>query len=137
MRLTKQADCALRVLMYLAAADRRPVTALSMARRLGVPTSQVTGVLATLVQHHFVDSCSDTDAAYCLSRPIIAIRLGEVVRHFAPARIEEGCEYCLSRVPCRMRIAVAEGARAFIQELDAYTLADIVGDGYQRLALVT
>lgn len=136
MRLTERTDYALRVLMVLGASGRRH-TASSLAEAFGVSAHHLTKVVQRLQQIGWVSTSAGRGGGVELAVEAEAVTVGEVVRAMEPdldlvecLRESGGCPL---EGPCRLVGALRSARRAFLDELDAVTLADLVEGRKGRL----
>lgn len=132
MRLTKQTNYAIRMLMYC---DSN--TGLSRVRAIaefyGLSEQFLMKILQTLTKAGFVESVRGRHGGIRLARPAEEIGLGEIVRatedNFALAECFEGGEgACSLFSSCGLNSALKEALDAFLAVLDSYTLADLTNN---------
>ena len=131
MRLTSFTDFSLRTLMYLAMNRERLVTVQDIADDHGIARNHLTKVVHHLGQLGYVTTLRGRNGGLRLACEPEAIRIGEVVRHtendfnmaacFDPAG--SGCMYSAA---CALKGALGRATAAFMAELDAVTLADMI-----------
>jgi len=140
MRLTLHTDYALRTLMYLALNKGRRPTIEEIAQRHGISRNHLMKVAATLVQHGFVESTRGRNGGLVLARPAAAINIGTVVRatedNFTLVECFDGASNsCVVAPACQLKQPFREAVQAFLNVLDRYTLADMVGSKASQRAL--
>lgn len=133
MRLTTFTDYTLRVLMYLALDPNRRATIPEIALAYGISENHLMKVVLQLSRDGTVESIRGKGGGVRLARDPREIRLGQVVRAsegeaplvecFAP-----DSNQCRIAPACRLARALDEAFNAFHASLDAYTLADLVGN---------
>lgn len=131
MRLDKQTDYALRVLMYLAAEEDRQSTIAAIAARYRISTTHVAHVVHLLGRAGFVETMRGYAGGVRLARDGTSIRVGDVVRQMEAdlgvvecLRSAGGC--CLITRHCRLKPLLAAATTAFLEALDARTIGDLV-----------
>lgn len=77
--LTKRSDYAIRACVYLAEADRCPVSSRRIAAPMGIPPAFLPQVLGDLQRAGLVDSTSGKSGGYCLARDAARLSVLEVV----------------------------------------------------------
>lgn len=133
MRLTSFTDYSLRVLMYLAADPDRRATIGEIAAAYGISEHHLVKVVHFLGKAGVLANVRGRGGGVELARSPEAVNLGAVVRATeGPAEpaecfVPESNACRISRA-CRLRKALEEAAEAFLAVLDAYTLADLVGN---------
>ena len=131
MRLTKQTDYSLRVLIYLGVHPGRPATIDEVAAAYGISKNHLMKVVYHLSTEGFLDTQRGRGGGFHLARDPHLIRIGSVVRStetdfalvecFAP--IDEECSIYKS---CKLRGVLHEALEAWFTTLDRYTLADLI-----------
>jgi Rrf2 family nitric oxide-sensitive transcriptional repressor len=133
MRLLLFTDYALRVLLYVATHPRAPVPASTIAAAYGISPDHVAKATKTLTREGFLRATRGAMGGVELARPAESICVGDVVRAFeresgvVSCLQEDGAECRIERV-CRLRHVFARAEAAFFDELDRWTLADLLGN---------
>lgn len=129
MRLTRFSDYALRVLMYAAAAGDRLVTIEETATTYGISRAHLMKVVNILTRTGYLKGVRGRSGGFALARPPEAINLGEVIRATEPDFALVECfatgNQCVITGCCRLPQVLNRALDAFVQTLDAYTIADI------------
>jgi Rrf2 family transcriptional regulator, nitric oxide-sensitive transcriptional repressor len=141
VRLTKHSDYALRVLVYVAAAEGRQVATEEISDAFGISAHHLVKVVAKLGKAGFLAIKRGRSGGVSLARDAAQIRLGKVVEATEPdfalvECLEAGNTSCALSGSCGLVRPLMEAQRAFIAALDQYTLADAVGGRgtrYRRL----
>jgi Rrf2 family transcriptional regulator, nitric oxide-sensitive transcriptional repressor len=133
MRLDKQTDYALRVLMYLGANGGRLSTIAEIAGRFAISEAHLMKVVHRLGRAGFVETVRGRAGGLRLAGDGEAIRVGDVVRRMeselAPVEcLRDGGGRCLITSCCRLKAALAKAMAAFLAALDECTVADLVRD---------
>ncbi|WP_417593513.1 RrF2 family transcriptional regulator [Parasphingorhabdus sp.] len=132
MRLSVHTDYALRTLMYLAANDgHHSIT--EIARRYDISKNHLMKVAQRLVAEGFVESVRGRSGGLLLGQPADTINVGTVVRTFEDYGTFVECfdragNGCVVTPVCGLRHVLSDGVEAFLQHLDGFTVADLVGD---------
>ncbi len=84
MRLTKHSDYALRVLVYVAAAEGRQVSTEQIATSYSISTHHLVKVVGTLGRAGFLTVRRGRSGGFVLAREPSEIRIGEVVAATEP-----------------------------------------------------
>jgi Rrf2 family protein len=129
MRVSAQADYAIRAMVELAAAGEGPVKGDRIAQAQRIPIKFLENILGDLRQGGLVRSQRGSDGGYWLARPADEIAIADVIRvvegpiaHVRGVR-PESVEYSGSAVPLRdLWIALRANMRAV---LETVTLADV------------
>lgn len=130
MRLTQLSDYSLRVLMYLGAKPQGLATIQEIASAYGISENHLMKVVHRLAQNGFVETVRGRGGGLRLKGDAEGIRLGAVVRAMEEDfRIVE-CfgedNTCRITGACRLRMILDGALGAFLESLDAWTLADLV-----------
>jgi len=132
MRLTLHTDYALRVLLYLASQkDDARATIREIARIYRISHNHLVKVVHRLVQGGWVQTVRGRKGGLKLARDPAQIRLGEIVRATEPDLLLLECfdlatNTCPIAEHCALKGALARALGAFLRELDAITLADLI-----------
>jgi Rrf2 family transcriptional regulator, nitric oxide-sensitive transcriptional repressor len=145
VRLTKHSDYALRVLVYVAAAEGRQISTEEISDAFGISAHHLVKVVGKLGKTGFLTIKRGRSGGVQLARDADQIRIGEVVEATEPdfafvECLEAGNTSCVLTGSCGLVRPLREAQRAFIAALDRYTLADAVGSRgprYRRLLGLT
>lgn len=129
MRLTKQTNYAIRILMYCAANRDNLSQIPEIAKAYGLSELFLFKILKPLTKSGLVESVRGRNGGIRLARDADAIRLSEVVRvtedSFEMAEcFSEGADCPLVDF-CELNSALREALGAFFMVLDKYTIADL------------
>jgi len=139
--LSRQADCAVRLVLELALCDPEQAQVKEVARRHRLPEAYLQKVVQRLVQAGLVRTMRGPHGGVRLSRPPSTISLRDVVEALEGPVVFNRCqnwpEECSDEKPCRTH-AVWEGLASLLtQAMDAITFADLVtGQAAGKLARV-
>jgi Rrf2 family nitric oxide-sensitive transcriptional repressor len=130
MRLAEYTDYALRVLMYCAAHPDRLVTIAELAERHGVSKNHLMKIVNHLGHQGLLRTTRGRGGGVALLRKPSEIRVGEVVRTSeTDLRMVEcfdaSTNTCLLTPTCRLKRVFDSALRAYLNELDKATLADL------------
>lgn len=140
MRLTKQTDYSLRVLMHLALLPDQKHTIRELSERYQVSKNHLMKVVNQLARLGYVKTLRGRDGGLRLARSSHAIRIGAVVTDLEKSMEVIDCNAnggCVLQPACKLRNALKDATRNFIRTLDNYTLADLVANEDQLLRLVS
>jgi len=130
MRLTYQADYALRLLMFLALRRDERSSIREAAERYGVSENHLMKVTQRLAALGFIDAQRGRGGGIKLARMPASISLGAVVRAMEPDFALVECmgedNTCPISSACSLRGILDEARGAFLDVLDRYTLADVM-----------
>lgn len=129
MRLDKQTDYSLRVLMFLATNRHRLSTIAEIAGRFDISQAHLTKVAYLLGKAGFVETVRGRSGGMRLAGNGLEIRVGDVVRSMesdlSPVECLRGGR-CLIGTCCRLKGALSEALAAYLAVLDGYTIGDLV-----------
>src|SRR5262245_3340624 len=131
MRLTRQTNYAMRILMYCAANDGRLSRIPEIASAYSVSELFLFKILQPLVEARLVETVRGRNGGVKLGRPADQITLFDVVRvteeNFAMAEcFESDAAECPLVDSCALNSALREALNAFFAVLERYTIADMV-----------
>jgi Rrf2 family nitric oxide-sensitive transcriptional repressor len=129
MRLTVFTDLGLRALMRLAGEPDRSFSTNEIAAEFGISRNHLTKVVRDLAENGFITTQRGAGGGFRLARPAQSIRLGEVVRaleqrHALVECFRQDGGLCVLSPRCRLKSRLAAAREAFLQELNATTLAE-------------
>lgn len=131
MRLTRQTNYAMRILMYCAANDGRLSRIPEIASAYTVSELFLFKILQPLVEAGLVETVRGRNGGVRLGRPAEQINLFDVVRvteeSFAMAEcFENDAAECPLVDSCALNSALREALNAFFEVLMRHTIADLV-----------
>ncbi|MCB1843583.1 MAG: Rrf2 family transcriptional regulator [Halioglobus sp.] len=133
MHITRHTDYALRVLMYLALKKGENATVVEIAERFEISRHHLTKVVQRLHQKGHLLATRGKNGGLTLLRPPQEINLGRVFRDMenelglVECMREDGA--CALDVGCGLKRTFGEARDAFLEVLDARSLADLIPDG--------
>lgn len=131
MRLTRQTNYAIRMLMYCAANDGQLSRVATIANAYGVSDLFLFKILQPLVQAGFMETVRGRNGGIRLAVPANTISLLDVVKttedNFAMAECfeDEGSD-CPLIGSCALNSALRDALNAFFAVLGGYTISDLV-----------
>jgi Rrf2 family nitric oxide-sensitive transcriptional repressor len=133
MRLTVYTDYALRVLMYLAVHLEPKPTIGEISSSYGVSRNHLMKVVYELGVAGYIETVRGKNGGLRLARRPEDIGLGELIRQTEPDMALVPCfdpvnAPCAITPACRLRGVLHQARAAFLEVLDSYTLADLVGN---------
>ncbi|MBB6488683.1 Rrf2 family transcriptional regulator [Rhizobium lusitanum] len=134
MRLTVYSDYALRLMMYLGLRKGGSLSTIDdVAAAYHISRAHLMKITHELGQKGLIETIRGRQGGMRLAREASAIRVGDIVRacepDFAlvPCMEPDGGKGCVVLPACVLKRALATAAAAFLEVLDGYTLADLVG----------
>jgi Rrf2 family nitric oxide-sensitive transcriptional repressor len=133
MQLTLYTDYSLRVLVYLGLRPGEQATINELAEAYGISRNHLVKVVHHLGQTGYVHTMRGKSGGMRLGKPVDEIVIGEVVRQTEPHMnllecFEEETNTCPIVATCALKHALYQARKAFIDVLDSYTLADVLGN---------
>lgn len=129
MRITRFSDIGLRVLIYLAGADkhRALVTVAEIARQFDIPGNHLSKVVGQLARVGWIQASRGRHGGLLLLADPVSLHLGTILRELEGDAELVDCEgqQCRLSKDCLLRGALAAGLRAFYDAMDRYVLADV------------
>jgi Rrf2 family iron-responsive transcriptional regulator len=130
MRLTRQTNYAMRILMYCAANQDRLSRIPEIAAAYSVSELFLFKILQPLVENGLVETVRGRNGGVKLGKPAQEITLFDVVRvteeSFAMAECFESDTECPLVDSCALNSALREALNAFFEVLGRHTIADLV-----------
>lgn len=131
MRLTSFTDYGLRALMRIASNPGRGFSTAELADEFGLSRHHLAKIVQRLAQAGILATRRGGGGGASLAMPAHEIRLGEVVRRLEEDQTLVDCFLpgggtCTIRNCCRLKARLRAAENAFIDHLNASTLADIV-----------
>ena len=132
MRLTRQTNYAMRILMYCAANQDRLSRIPEIAAAYSVSELFLFKILQPLVENGLVETVRGRNGGVKLGKPADEISLFDVVRvteeSFAMAECFESDTECPLFDSCALNSALREALNAFFEVLGRHTIADLVAE---------
>lgn len=131
MRLTKQANYAVRILMYCAANNDVLSKVATIAKVYDVSEYFLFKILHPLVEEGYVETVRGRSGGIRMAKAASDITLGEVIRaaedKFVMAEcFDDDAVTCPLLSSCSFNSALSEALAAFFTVLDSYTIEDLV-----------
>lgn len=129
MHITHFTDLGLRVLMYLAIGQRNePVTISEIAEQFHVSRNHLVKVVHRLGQLQWVATTRGKGGGLALAAPPHHYRLGTIIRTLEECDSLVDCQQppCVLLDGCTLKQVLDEALHLFYQQLDRYTLADVM-----------
>ena len=129
MRLTLHTDYALRTLIRVGIADGKLITINDIAQSFDISKQHLMKVVNDLSRKGYLETLRGRNGGIRLHRRPRDIIIGQVVRDTEELDVI-GCMerrgYCPIQRVCVLRGVLRDATEAFLAELDAYTLADLI-----------
>lgn len=135
MKLTKQTNYAIRILMYCAANEGRLSKVQDIASAYDMPTAFLFKLAQPITKHGFLESVRGPNGGVRLAKQAKDIKLSEVIRvtednfDMAECFKEDGTD-CPLVDACELNLVLREALNAFFGALDKYTIADLANNRY-------
>jgi Rrf2 family iron-responsive transcriptional regulator len=141
MRLTKQTNYAIRVLMYCATNRGELSRVGEIAAAYSVPELFLFKILQPLVEHGMLETVRGRKGGIRLAKPAAEITLFDVVRvtedNFTMAEcFSDDASDCPLIDSCALNAALRKALGAFFEVLEGYTIEDLVRDRPDMRALL-
>ncbi|WP_420064124.1 nitric oxide-sensing transcriptional repressor NsrR [Pectobacterium colocasium] len=130
MQLTSFTDYGLRALIYMASLPGGKMTSISEVTEVyGVSRNHMVKIINQLSRAGLVMAVRGKNGGIRLGKPADTIRIGDVVRELEPLTLVNcSHEFCHITPACRLKQVLQQAVQNFLQELDQYTLADMVNE---------
>jgi len=128
VQLTSFTDFGLRALIYMASLPEGRMTSISEVTQVyGVSRNHMVKIINQLSRAGYVTAVRGKNGGIRLGKPAATIRIGDVVRELEPLSIVNcSSAFCHITPACRLKQVLGGAVERFLQELDNYTLADLV-----------
>jgi Rrf2 family transcriptional regulator, nitric oxide-sensitive transcriptional repressor len=128
VQLTSFTDYGLRALIYMATLPEGKQTNITeVTDTYGVSRNHMVKIINQLSRAGFVAATRGKNGGIRLGMAPENIVIGDVVRKMEPLQLVN-CGECSITPACRLRKALNNAVQLFLDELDNYTLADLVKD---------
>ena len=130
MQLSQRTDYALRLVMHLALSNQALVTTAQIAGAFDISKNHLDKVAQDLARAGFIETVRGRGGGLRLARDPAEITVGSIVRALEPMALVEcmnpEANTCVLTPRCRLAGALDRALAAFLQTLDACTLAELV-----------
>lgn len=132
MQLTIYTDYSLRVLLYLGLHPEKRVTISEIADAYGVSRNHLVKVVHNLALEGWIHTIRGKSGGMQLAFPPEQINVGAVVRKTEPHMnllecFDKEINTCPIISTCALKRALYQARKAFMDVLDQYTIADVLG----------
>ncbi|KQN47214.1 MULTISPECIES: nitric oxide-sensing transcriptional repressor NsrR [Rahnella] len=130
MQLTSFTDYGLRALIYMASLPDDQMTNISQVTDVyGVSRNHMVKIINQLSRAGLVTAVRGKNGGIKLGKPAQTIRIGDVVRELEPLSLVNcDSDFCHITPACRLKQVLHTAVEHFLDELNQYTLADMVKD---------
>lgn len=130
MQLTSFTDYGLRALIYMASLPNDQMTNISQVTDVyGVSRNHMVKIINQLSRAGLVTAVRGKNGGIKLGKPAETIRIGDVVRELEPLTLVNCAgDFCHITPACRLKQVLHTAIEHFLDELNEYTLADMVRD---------
>jgi Rrf2 family nitric oxide-sensitive transcriptional repressor len=131
MRLAQHTDYALRMLIHAALREPELSTVPEIAEAFGLSVAHLQKVAQGLSAHGYIETVRGRAGGIRLAVPAQEIRIGKVVVVTEPDFQLAPCMHpgegnCAIYSPCVLRSALKRASDAFLEELNRWTLTDLI-----------
>jgi Rrf2 family nitric oxide-sensitive transcriptional repressor len=130
VQLTSFTDYGLRALIYMALLSEGQMTSISQVTEVyGVSRNHMVKIINQLSRVGLVTAVRGKNGGIRLGKPAEQIRIGDVVRQLEPLSLVNcSSDFCHITPACRLKQVLNQAVQSFLNELDNYTLADMIQD---------
>ena len=125
--------------MYLATLPEGELTSITVVtEKYGVSRNHMVKIVHRMSQIGLVEAVRGKHGGIRLGKPADDIVIGEVIRTLEPLQLVDCAQQnCHITSACRLKGALAKALHAFLDEMDKYTLHDMVSGNHDlRLLLI-
>ncbi len=143
MRLTSFTDYSLRVLTYLGLREDGLTTIREISDTYGLSENHLMKIIHTLGKLGYIETVRGRGGGMKLAGKPAQINLGRVVRQVEPDFAIVDCfdaqrrHECVINPACRLQPVLEQAMQAFLDVLDKYTLADLLGNPKKLRSLLS
>lgn len=128
MQISRSADYACRVLIYLATEEKGSVS--DIAETFGISQNHLVKVVHKLGQLGFITTTRGRGGGLALAKDPSKIGVGEVIRKMEPHLdlvecFDEATNQCRITGACGLKGVFRDALRAFVLELDRHSIKDV------------
>jgi Rrf2 family nitric oxide-sensitive transcriptional repressor len=127
MKLTRHTDYALRILLQAALEPERRLSIAAVAQAQGIARNHAMKLVNELAGAGLLATVRGRGGGFALGQPADQITIGAVVRKTEPDLRPADCDNCALAPACGLTPILSGAVRAFLAELDRFTLADAAG----------
>jgi len=130
VQLTSFTDYGLRALIYMASLPEDRMTNISQVTEVyGVSRNHMVKIINQLSRAGLVTAVRGKNGGIKLGKPANTIYIGDVVRELEPLTLVNcAAEFCHITPACRLKQVLHTAVEHFLDELNQFTLADMVKD---------
>ncbi|MFT5286927.1 MAG: Rrf2 family nitric oxide-sensitive transcriptional repressor [Planctomycetota bacterium] len=134
MRITKQTDYSLRILLYLASRPGQRVSSKQIAEAHNISLNHLHKIVSVLGELGFLQVFRGAYGGLELQQDLKTVSIGAVMRAIDDKSslvecFNEETNTCVISPACALKGALKQAQEAFYQSLDPLTLADVVKGG--------
>lgn len=132
MQLTKQTDFAFRTLLALASLDEGELSSIAqLCEYYDISQNHLAKVVQRLAKLGYITTLRGKGGGICLAKEPAEINLAQVVRDFETQLQPVNCSEPVCKIinHCSLHGLLNDAMSAFMQTLEAYSLADVLDGG--------
>jgi Rrf2 family nitric oxide-sensitive transcriptional repressor len=133
MRLTNMSDYAVRLLVYLSGHRDRLCTIAEIAQAYDISEPHLMKITHRLAQHGWIRTVRGKNGGMALAHEPEDIHLGDLIRDMENDLALVEClgagNHCILSGRCGLTAIVTGALQAFMDHLNAHTLADVIAPG--------
>ena len=139
MQLSRFTDYTLRVLFYVATNDDRLVTLAEIAEYYGISIEHLRKVVHALAKSGYLATYRGKKGGIKLAKSTAEMNLAKIVSQTEGTQPLINCaqQKCRLTALCSLQTALAAAQKAFMQELERYTLEDLLNNDVMRSELIS
>ncbi|WP_434778078.1 nitric oxide-sensing transcriptional repressor NsrR [Neisseria sp. Ec49-e6-T10] len=138
MQISTFTDYSIRVLIYLATLPKGELTQISHVSHLyNISRNHLVKVIHKLSQLGYIETIQGKNGGFRLNMSPENIHIGDVFRHLEPLQLLN-CDlaFCHISPACRLKGYLIDAKEAFLQELDQYTIQDLLTNNTEIVDLL-
>jgi len=138
MQINKFTDLSLRVLMYLTQEVRdTPVTISEISQQFNVPRNHLIKIVTRLNKLNWISATRGRNGGLKLAVHSNNLKLGDVIKELENTSALINCDDppCVLNGGCQLKTILDTGLKYFYQEMNKYSLQDIVDHRTQQVVI--
>lgn len=139
MKLNKQTDYALRILIYAALAPANKLLSIQQITEIyGLSRSHVMKIVQKLGRLGYLVTIRGKGGGFQIGKNPTLINIGQLIREVESSLVLVNCDEPVCRLSpgCHLKRVLGEAMAAFLAVLDGYTLTDLISNRGQLLELL-
>ncbi|WP_392562929.1 nitric oxide-sensing transcriptional repressor NsrR [Orbus sturtevantii] len=138
MQLSSFTDYSIRVLIYLAMLDKDELSNIAtVSEHYHISKNHLVKVVHKLGQLGYIDTIQGKNGGIKLKKSPKQLNVGQIIRQLEPLELLNcGASFCHISPACRLKKYLIDAKNAFLNELEKYTIYDLINNNQKLLNLL-